>query len=227
VCSIRKDTSEELEERQERVHASSLLALGTLLEVLAAAAVPGSTTSSSSGNLPAEAEGAAAAAAIGSGSGGAAGSRQAAQFGEVCAGVAAVLQRPGSLKATTGSKSPLVRAAAYSLLKSVAGVVQQQQQQQQQQATSGGAAGDQPSLTAAPEGVQTLALVAGGADIAAAVLGGFSEKDPGNHGALWGMVLTYVQVCLPVMPDREPVKHCSTVQFGVTEVGKQLQQICW
>jgi hypothetical protein len=195
----RKDSAEELEERHERVHASCLLALGALLEVLSAAATSASsaaerTASSTAGINPGEQEGTGAGdeASGSNGSAGSAGPSAAAarllsQFGEVCEGVSKVLQRPGALKTTFGSKSPLVRSASYSLLKSVAGAVQQQYSQ---------GAGPEASSTA--KGVGALLAAAEAPEVASAVLGALQDRDPNNHGALWDCVLTYIQASIVV-----------------------------
>lgn len=106
-----KDTPEELEERHERVLTASLSAAAALLTTMQQAATcqGAAAAGSSSGAEPA------AAAAAGT----------AAALEEVQEKVSGMLTAPGFFKQKLGSKSSVVRRAAYSFIQAVSGAAPQ------------------------------------------------------------------------------------------------------
>ncbi len=120
--------------------------------------------------------------------------------------VAQLLTKPGFLKQTFGAKSPLIRNASYAFVKEVVSCLQAAPAAQ---ATAADAPASDEARAASPApseaeagGREAARAAVAGAEVAAAVLGAVGDKDPGNHGGMWALQLTY----LKVRPfDAEPI----------------------
>ncbi len=107
---------------------------------------------------------------------------------KVWSAVAQLLSKPGYVKSTAENKSPLIRGALYTLLRETAAAARRARD-----ATPASAGSE--SSGDGDEGLGAAVRAADSKDVAGVVLGAVGEKDPGTHGAMWTMLLTYVKVC--------------------------------